>query len=46
MDLTLECIRRFYGGDADTPLGPTLARYPDFFALFGTSTGYVDVFLL
>lgn len=46
MDLTLECIRRFYAGDVDTPLGPTLQRYSDFFALFGTFDGYVDFFLL
>ncbi len=35
MDLTLECIRRFYGGDMSTPLGATLERYRPFFALFG-----------
>ncbi|GIL33983.1 hypothetical protein [Phycicoccus sp. DTK01] len=46
MDLTLECVRRFYAGDLDTPLGSTLQRYADFFALFGTFEGYVDFFLL
>lgn len=46
MDLTLECIRRYYAGDLDTPLGSTLARYPDFFALFHDFPGYVDFFLL
>lgn len=45
MDLTLECIRRYYRGDLRTPLGPTLARYSDFFALFDDFTGYVDFFL-
>ena len=46
MDLTLECIRRYYTGDTDTPLGATLERYGDFFALFGDFPGYVDFFLL
>lgn len=46
MDLTLECIRRFYGEDIDTPLGPTLQRYADFFALFQDFGGYVEFFLL
>jgi Family of unknown function (DUF6994) len=46
MDLTLECIRRYYGDDTATPLGPTLARYGDFFALFRDFHGYVDFFLL
>ncbi len=36
LDLTLECIRRHYGG-RDSPLAATLDRYGDFFALFGTS---------
>lgn len=46
MDLTLECIRRYYAGDADTPLGATIARYADFFSLFQDFDGYVDFFLL
>ena len=45
MDLTLECIRRHYLGQA-SPLESTLARYADFFELFGDFTGYVDFFLL
>lgn len=45
-DLTLECIRRFYLGDAATPLGETLNRYESFFHLFGDFRGYVDFFLL
>ncbi len=45
MDLTLECIRRHYLDQA-SPLGDTLDRYRDFFALFGGFNGYVDFFLL
>lgn len=45
MDLTLECIRRYYLG-AKSPLGGTLARYRDFFALFRDFRGYVEFFLL
>ena len=44
-DLTLECIRRHYLGQR-SPLGETLARYRDFFALFESFRGYVDFFLL
>lgn len=46
IDLILECIRRHYVGDAPNPLGATLDRYRDFFALFGDFAGYVDFFLL
>jgi hypothetical protein len=46
MDLTLECIRRFYAGDMDTPLGATLERYERFFALFDDFERYVQFFLL
>lgn len=45
MDLTLESIRRHYRGEP-SPLGTTLARYADFFALFEDFRGYVDFFLL
>ncbi len=45
MDLTLECIRRFYRGES-SPFANTLIRYADFFSLFGDFTGYVDFFLL
>lgn len=45
MDLTLECIRRHYAG-LPSPLADTLARYSDFFALFGNHQGYVEFFLL
>jgi len=44
-DLTLECIRRHYLGEA-SPLGATLGRYRDFFVLFGDFRGYVNFFLL
>ena len=45
LDLTLECIRRHYRGEA-SPLGTTLARYADFFRLFDDFQGYVGFFLL
>lgn len=45
MDLTLECIRRHYRGES-SPLGDTLQRYGEFFALFGDFRGYLDYFLL
>jgi len=44
-DLTVECIRRHYL-DERSPLSATLARYADFFGLFGDFRGYVDFFLL
>ncbi|MDQ9171695.1 hypothetical protein Q8A64_14875 [Oxalobacteraceae bacterium R-40] len=44
-DLTVECIRRFYLGEA-SPLADTLARYADFFRLFKNFRGYVEFFLL
>ncbi len=44
-DLTLECIRRHYL-DEQSPLDDTLARYADFFGLFGDFAGYVDFFHL
>lgn len=44
-DLTLECIRRHYLNQ-DSPLSAALARYADFFGLFGNFRGYVDYFLL
>lgn len=45
IDLTLECIRRYYNNEA-SPLEDTLSRYSDFFALFDNFKGYVDFFLL
>jgi len=44
-DLTLECIRRHYARQS-SPLGETLARYNDSFALFEDFSGYADFFLL
>lgn len=45
LDLTLECIRRHYLRGS-SPLDDVLARYRDFFGLFGDFRGYVDHFLL
>ena len=45
MDLTLECVRRYYRHE-DSPLAPALGRYAGFFALFEDFQGYVDFFLL
>lgn len=45
-DLALECIRLFYLGKYDTPLGETLLVYKDFFELFTNFKGYIDFFLL
>ena len=44
-DLTLECIRLHYQGH-ESPLSADLARYSNFFDLFGSFKGYVDFFLL
>jgi hypothetical protein len=45
MDLTLECIRRYYGNE-DSPLFQTIKRYNDFFGLFDNFKGYCEYFLL
>jgi hypothetical protein len=45
IDLTLECVRRHYL-HRGSPLTATLARYAEFFALFGDFRGYIDFFLL
>jgi hypothetical protein len=45
IDLTLECIRRYYMGD-DSPLAATLSKYREFFSLFVDFDGYVQFFLL
>ena len=45
MDLTLECIRRYYIG-LDSPLFTTLDAYKSFFDLFIDFKGFVDFFLL
>lgn len=44
-DLTLECIRRFYSGQA-SPLYDVLWRYKNFFDLFENFSGYVGFFML
>lgn len=44
-DLTLECIQRHYLREP-SPLSDTLARYADFFGLFGDFAGYVEFFHL
>ena len=44
-DFTVECIRRHYLNE-DSPLSATLARYADYFRLFGDFRGYVEFFLL
>ena len=45
MDLTLECIRRFYA-DVDSPLSTTLEKDKNFFDLFIDFKGYIDYFFL
>ena len=45
LDLTLECIRRYYINE-QSPLTDVLKRYADFFALFGSFKGYIEFFLL
>jgi Family of unknown function (DUF6994) len=44
-DLTVECIRRNYLNQ-NSPLSAALARYADYFRLFGGFRGYVEFFLL
>lgn len=44
LDLTLECIRRYYL-DQESPLYETLKRYEKFFELFKDFKGYVEFFL-
>jgi hypothetical protein len=44
LDLTIECIRRYYL-DQDSPLYDTFKRYDDFFRLFDDFKGYVNFFL-
>jgi hypothetical protein len=45
MDLTLECIRRYYLGE-DSPLFNTISAYKSYFDLFTDFKGFVDFFLL
>ena len=44
-DLTVECIRKHYLHEG-SPLSATLARYADYFQLFGGFSEYVEFFLL
>ena len=44
-DLTLECIRCHYAGQAH-PLANAFAPYGDFFGLLRDFSGYVDHFLV
>lgn len=44
MDLTLECIRRHYAGEPQSPLADVLTAYADFFALFDGFKEFVDFF--
>ena len=45
MDLTLECIKRYYN-NKKSPLFETIKRYEDFFRLFEDFKGYCEYFLL
>jgi len=45
VDLTMECIRRHYLSEW-SPMQDCLARYADFFRLFGDFRGFVGFFLL
>jgi hypothetical protein len=44
MDLTLECIRRHYAGEPESPLADVINAYADFFALFDGFTEFVEFF--
>ncbi|MEX5300609.1 DUF6994 family protein [Kocuria sabuli] len=44
MDLTLECIRRHYAGEPQSPLADVITAYADFFALFDGFPEFVDFF--
>ena len=45
IDLTMECIRRYYNNET-SPLTETLNRYANFFRLFNNFQGYIEFFLL
>lgn len=45
-DLTLECIRRYYDGNQNSPLKEVLSQDKKFFDLFMDFKGYVDFFYL
>lgn len=44
LDLTIECIRRYYNGES-SPLFETFKRYDTFFKLFVDFEGYINFFL-
>lgn len=44
MDLTLECIRRHYAGEPESPLAHVINAYADFFALFDGFKEFVEFF--
>jgi hypothetical protein len=44
LDLTLECVRRYYAG-VDSPLASTFERYSNFFRLFETFENYINFFI-
>ncbi|WP_051533262.1 DUF6994 family protein [Arthrobacter sp. 9MFCol3.1] len=46
MDLTLECIRRHYAGEPDSPLANVIKAYKDFFEIFDGFVEFVDFFHL
>ena len=45
LDLTLECIRRYYNNET-SPMYDTINRYDTFFRLFNNFKGYCEHFLL
>ena len=45
IDLTMECIRRYYMNEI-SPLTDVLTRYAEFFGLFHNFQGYIEFFLL
>ena len=45
-DLTLECIRRYYTGDSNSPLTNVFLKNSQFFDLFIDFKGFVNFFLL
>ncbi|GAB3519882.1 DUF6994 family protein [Arthrobacter monumenti] len=46
MDLTLECIRRHYAGESESPLADVINAYADFYALFDGFMEFVEFFHL
>jgi hypothetical protein len=46
MDLTLECVRRHYAGESESPLAGVINAYADFFELFEGFAEFVDFFHL